>query len=220
MASSSVFGGKDLEIGPVRGGGNKFGDGLLEKMLCLDSTHERISPSDAHDHLEPSQWEISLIHEAFDATSQKYLGKCKRGDSAQEDSDSEDDSPPKKRKGGGQSLEGIMALLLGPRDRFRNKDKNQDLPFRAIEWLGCAFVTPPTKSKILDYDFVVADMSTCLEYTVEKVRDIGNDGNSQKLIEVWNRQIAIIDTVDYHRNDDIPDILLAVFPSQIASSSK
>lgn len=112
MASSSIFGGKDLEIRPVRGGGNKFGDGPLGTTLCLDSTHERISPSDAHEHLEPSQCAISLIHKAFDATSQKYLGKCKRGDSAQADSDSKDDSPPKKRKGGEQSPGGIMALLL------------------------------------------------------------------------------------------------------------
>ena len=209
--ASSIPGGNDLGVGPV-GGGKGFGIGTLGKRLYLDSTRERIHSSDAHAHLEPGRWAIVLIHEAFDAPSQRYLDECQRGESAGADSGSEDDNPLEQPKGGEQSMERAMALLLGPEDPFEDKGKNQNLPFRAIKRLRYALVTPSIESNPSGHEFIVADIPTYLEHVIEKMQDKGNAGDLQKLIEVWNSRIATIDTADFYGDEDIHDILPEVFP--------
>ena len=94
----------------------------------------------------------------------------------------------------------------------------RDLPFRVIKRLRYALVTPSTKSNASDPDFIVADMPTFLEHTMGKSHDQGKNGELQKLIEVWNSRIALIDDVDFYGDDDIHDFLLKVFPSQKPAS--
>lgn len=199
-----IASGNELGMGPV-GRGNGFGIGPLGTTLYRDNTHERIPPTDAHEHLEPGQWAIILIHEAFDARNQEYLDKCQRGESAGADPGSEDDKPPKQPGGGEQSL------------GFRNKGKNQDLPFRAIKRLRYALITPSTESNPSDRDFIVANIPTYLKYVMGKTQDEENGGDSQKLIDVWNSRIAAMDTVDFYGDEDIHDILPKVFPNQKAA---
>ena len=216
--ASSIPGSKELGIGQGAGG-NGFGIGALWASLYLDGTDGCIPPSDAHEHLEPSQWAIVLIHEAFDAISQKYLDERQGGKSVGADSDSEDDNSLKQPKGEESTLDAMMALILAPEDPFKNKAKNQNLPFRAIKRLRYALVTPSTKSNPSDHDFIVADIPTYLEHIKGKFQDKGNGGDIQKLIEVWNSQIAAMDTVDFYGEEDIHDILPKVFRSSQKTSS-
>ena len=200
--ASSIPGGKESGLGSVYGG-NGFGIGPLGTTLYLDCTPDRIPPNDAHEHLDPGRWAIVLIHEAIGALSQKYLDKHQRGKYAG-DSDSEDGSSPKQPKREEQSLGGM---------------KNQDQPFRAIKRLRYALVTPSTASNASDHDFIVADIPTFLEHTMGKSQGKGNGGESQKMVEAWNSQIATIDTVDFYGDDDIHEILPKVFPGQKSFSS-
>lgn len=96
---------------------------------------------------------------------------------------------------------------------------NADLPFRAIKRLRYALVTPSTESNVSDRDFISADIPTFLRHTMGKSQGTGNDEDSQKLIEVWNDRIALIDDVDFYGDDDIHDFLPKVFPGQKAASS-
>lgn len=75
----------DLGIGPM-GLSSGFGIGPLGTTLYLDNTCERISPSDAHKHLEPGRWAIILVHEAFDAINQGDLNEERQRQFAAADS--------------------------------------------------------------------------------------------------------------------------------------
>lgn len=215
--ASSILAGSDLGIYPV-GRGHGYGLGPLPKTIFLDSTHERIRPSDAHEHLEPGQWAIVLVHEAFNAENQKYLDKRQGKRSAGADSESEDDNPLKLSRGGEQSFGGFMALLLGPDDPFK-KSNNLGLPFQAIKRLRYALVTPSIEPSSSDRDFIVADIPTYVEYMKGKFGNEWMHRDSQKLMEVWNSQIAAMDVVGFYGEEDIHDILPKVFPSQKAAPS-
>ena len=216
--ASSIPRDKELKVGPV-GGSNELGIGPLASGLYRGSSYERNPTDDVLEHLEPGRWAIVLIHEAYNAMSQKDLDRCQRGEQDGTDSDSEDGNPLRQPKGGEQSLTGMMALLLGPRDPFENKEKNQGLPFRAIKRLRYALVTPCVESHTSCHDFIVADIPTYLEHTVGKNQGKEGDGEFEKLVETWNRRIAAMDTVGFYGDQDIHDILPKVFPKQKAASS-
>lgn len=216
--ASSIHGDKELAIGPA-GVGSGCGMGPLAAGLFRDSSYEPGPPDDAHERLEPGRWAVVLIHEAYNASSQKFLDKCQRNRPAGADSDSEDDNPLGQPKGGEQSLGGMMALLLGPRDPFENKAKNQGLPFRAIKRLRYALVTPCTEPQASGHDFIVADIPTYLEHTMGKIQDKGSDGDLKKLVEAYNSRITAMDTVGFYEDKDIHDLLPKVFPKQKAASS-
>ena len=214
----SIKSDKNLKVGPA-GGGNGLGIGPLAAGLYRDRDYEPTPANDAHEYLEPGKWAIVLVHEAYNATSQKYLDKCQRKEPAGVDSDSEDDNPLGQPTGGEGSLGGIMALIMGPRDPFENKGKNQGLPFRAIKRLRYALVTPCTEPQPTGRDFIVADIPAYLEHTMRKNNAKGSDDVLKKLVEVYNSGIAAIDTADFYGDEDIHDILPKVFPKQHGSSS-
>ena len=216
--ASSIEGDKNLKVGPA-GGGNGLGIGPLAAGLYRDRGYEPTPANDAHEYLEPGKWAVVLVHEAYNATSQKYLDKCQRKEPVGADSDSEDDNPLGQPKGGEGSLGGIMALILGPRDPYENKGKNQGLPFRAIKRLRYALVTPRTEPQPSGHDFIVVDIPAYLEHTMGTNNDKGSNDVLKKLVEVYSSGIAAIDTADFYGDEDIHDILPKVFPRQKGSSS-
>ena len=216
--ASSIKGDNNLKVGPA-GGSNGLGIGPLAAGLYRDRGNMPTPAEDAHEYLKPGQWAVVLVHEAYNATSQKYLDRCQRKEPAGADSDSEDDNPLGQPKGGEGSLGGIMALILGPRDPFENKGKNQGLPFRAIKRLRYVLVTPRTEPQPSGRDFIVADIPAYLELTMGTKSDKGSNDVLKKLVEVYNSGIAAINTADFYGDEDIHDILLKVFPKQKGSSS-
>ena len=216
--ASSINGDKNPKVGPADGG-NGLGIGPLGAGCYRDRDYKPTPANDAHEYLEPGKWAVVLVHEAYNATSQKYLDKCQRKEPAGADSDSEDENILGQAKEGEGSLGGIMALILGPRDPFENKGKNQGLPFRAIQRLRYALVTPRTEPQPSGRDFIVADIPAYLEHTMGKNKDKGSDDVLKKLVEVYNSGIAAIDTADFYGDEDIHDILPKVFPKQKESSS-
>ena len=216
--ATPIQGDKDLKVGPA-GGSNGLGIGPLAAGLYRDRDYKPTPANSAHEYLEPGKWAVVLVHEAYNAMDQKSLDKYQRKEPAEADSDSEDDNPLAQPRGGEGSLGGIMSLLLGPRDPFVNKEKNQGLPFRAIKRLRYALVTPHTEPQPSGRDFIVADIPGYLEHRMGKSNDKGSDDVLKKLVEVYNRGIAAIDTADFYEDEDIHDILLKVFPEQKGSSS-
>ena len=216
--ASSINGDKNPKVGPA-GGGNGLGIGPLGAGCYSDRDYESTPANGAHEYLEPGKWAVVLVHEAYNATSQKYLDKCQRKEPAGADSDSEDENLSGQAKEGEGSLGGIMALIQGPRDPFEDKGKNQGLPFRAIKRLRYALVTPHTEPQPSGRNFILADIPAYLEHTMGKNKDKGSDDVLKKLVEVYNSGIAAIDTADFYRDEDIHDILPKVFPKQKESSS-
>ena len=216
--ASSIKGNKGLNVGPA-GGGNGLGIGPLAAGLARDRDYKPTPANEVPEYLEPGKWAVVLVHEAYDATSQKYLDKLQRKEPVGADSDSEDDNPLGQPKGGEGSLGGIMALILGPRDPFENKGKNQGLPFRAIKRLRYALVTPRTEPQPSGRDFIVADIPAYVEHRMGKNKDKGSDDVLKKLVEVYNSGIAAIDTADFYGDEDIHDILANIFPKQKDPSS-
>ena len=216
--ATPIHGDKNLKVGPA-GGSNGLGIGPLAAGLCRDRNYKPTAANSAHEYLEPGEWAVVLVHEAYNAMDQKSLDKCQRKEPAGADSDSEDDNPLGQPKGGEGSLGGMMAFLLGPKDPFVNKEKNQGLPFRAIKRLRYALVTPRTEPQPSGRDFIVADIPAYLEHRMGKSDDKGTDDVLKNLVEVYNRGIAAIDTADFYEDEDIHDILLKVFPKQKESSS-
>ena len=214
----SIKGDKNFKVDSA-GGGNGLGIGPLAAGLYRDRDYKPTPASSAHEYLKPGKWAVILVHEAYDAASQKFLDKRQRKEPTEADSDDEDDNPLGQPKGGEGSLGGIMALLLGPKDPFANKGKNQGLPFRAIKRLRYALVTPRTEPQPSCGDFIVADIPAYLKHTMGEETDKGSDDVLKKLIEVYNSGIAAIDTADFYEDEDIHDILLKVFPKQKESSS-
>lgn len=195
------------------------GIGPLAARLYRGSSYEPDPSDHVLEHLEPGQWAILLIHEAYNAASQKCLDDRQRARSAKAESDSEKKTPLGQPDEGEQSLGRIMATVLGPGDPFEKKSKNQDLPSRAIKRLRYALVTPCTDPQPSGRDFVVADIPTYLEHITGAKHDEGGAGILKTPIETWNSGIAAIDAVDFYGDDDIHDILPEVFPKQKAASS-
>ena len=216
--ASSIKGDKNPKVGPA-GGGDGLGIGPLGAGLYRESDHEPSPAKAAHEYLDPGEWAVVLVHEAYNALSQKSLDKCQRKEPVGAESDSEDDNPLGQPKAGEGTLVGIMALMVGRRDPFKNKGKNQGLPFRAIKRLRYALVTPCTKPQPSGRDFIVADIPAYLEHTMGKNNDKGRDEVLKKLVEVYNSGIAAIDAADFYRDEDIHDILPKVFPKQKKGSS-
>lgn len=214
----SIKGDNNLKVGPA-GASNGLGIGPLAVGLSRDRYYEPKPANSAHEYLEPGEWAVVLVHEAYNATSQKFLDKCQRKEPAGADSDSEDDNPLGQPKGGEGSLGGMMALILGPNDPFVNKEKNQGLPFRAIKRLRYALVTPHTEPQPSGREFIVADIPAYLEHKMGESNDKGSDDVLKKLVEFYNSGIAAIDTADFYGDEDIHDILLKVFPKQKGSAS-
>ena len=231
---SSILGGTELEISAISGrnevgisatsGGNGlgikpttdssgYGIGPLALGLYRGNFYERIPKVDAQEHLESGRWAIVFVHEAYNAMNQKSLDEWQQGPN-EAGSDDEDDNILGQPKGGEQSLQGFMAMLLGPRDPFENKSKNQNLPFRAIKRLRYALVTPYIEPNPSNHDFMVADIPTYLEHIMGK-----NHGDYQKWVDAWNSAIAAIDAADFYGDEDIHDFLPKVFPGQKIASS-
>ena len=198
---------------------NGIGIGPLAPRIYRDRNLGPTPADDAHEHLEPGKWAVLLIHEAYNAASQKFLDKCQRKEPTGADSDSEDENPLGQPKGGEGSLRGMMALLMGPRDPFENKGKNQGLPFRAIKRLRYALVTPCTEPQVSGHDFTVVDVPAYVEQTLGKFHNEGSDDKLKKLVEIYNSSITAMDTADFYGDEDIHDILPKVFPKQKNASS-
>ena len=188
---SAIPGSNDFGIGSAADG-NGYGVGPLWTDLYLEDPYEHIAPRDADENLEPGQWAIVLIHEAFDVDSQEDLDKYQHKASAGASYGSED---------------------------LPNQTKNQDLPFRAIKRLRYVLATPSTKAKPSDREFLVADIPTFLAHIKWKDQDKGRDGAFQKLTEAWNKAIGAMDTVEFYGDENIHDILPKVFPRQKTASS-
>ena len=214
----SIKGDKYLKVGPASGG-NGLGIGPLVAGLYRDRDYTSTPANSAHEYLESGKWAIVLIHEAYNAMSQKYLDKRQRKEPAEADSDDEDDSLLGQSKREESHLEGFMAMVLGPKDPFANKGKNQGLPFRAIKRLRYALVTPCTEPQPSGRDFIVADIPAYLKHKMGEDNNKGSDDVLKKLVEVYNSGIAAIETADFYEDEDIHDILLKVFPEQKESSS-
>ena len=187
--ASSIHGAKELAIGPA-GVGSGLGMCPLAAGLYRDSIDELGPLEHAHEHLEPGRWAIVLIHEAYNAGSQKSLDLCQHDVPAGADSHSEDDNP-----------------------------KIQGLPFRAIKRLRYVLVTPCTEPQASGRDFIVADIPAYLEHTIGKIGDKGKDGDLKIMVDAYNSRIAAMDTVGFYEDEDIHDILPKVFPKQKAASS-
>lgn len=182
------------------------GIGPLVSGLYRGTSYERGFSDDVLEHLEPGQWAIVLIHEAYNALSQRFLDNRQVGRPIEADSDSEDESLLGQPEGGEQSLGGIMALIQG-------------LPFRAIKRLRYALVTPRSDPQSSGRDFIVADIPTYLEHIMGANHNEGDAGNLKTLSEAWNSGIATINAAGFYGDDDIHDILPKVFPKQKATSS-
>ena len=183
----------------------------LYRSHFRDYSHENV----AHEQLQHDRWAIILIHEAWDAMDQKSLDKRQRGPDAQKDSDSEEEETPLGLpKGGEQSFSGMLSRLLGPRDPFENRGKNQNLPFRAIKRLRYALVTPHTEPDPSGHDYIVADIPTYLGHVMGK-----DHGDYEKMVEMWNSGVAAIDGVGFYADEDIHIILPKVFPGKDKDAS-
>ena len=187
-----------------------LGIGPLAPGLYRDRNLSPHPADEAHEYLEPGKWALILVHEAYNAPSQEFLDRCQRKGPAGADSDSEDDNPLGRTTKGEGSLAGMMALLLGPKDPFENKGKNQGLPFRAYKRLRYAFVTPCIEPQVSGHDFTVADISAYLRQTAGKHNEI-SDERLKKLVELDG-------SAGFYGDEDIHDILPKVFPKQSIGS--
>lgn len=215
--ASSIQGNKESSVNPT-GVCRAPGIGPLVRGLYWGTSYEREFSDDVLEHLEPGEWAVILIHEAYNAVDQDSLDRpCARRIEAE--SDSEDENPLGQPKEGEQSSGGVMASILEPTEPLEKKGKNPGLPFRAIKRLRYVLVTQCDDPQSPGRDFIVADIPTYLEHITEANHDNVDARNFKTLSEAWNSGIAAIDAVGFYGDDDIHDILPKVFPKQKAASS-
>ncbi len=77
--ASSIADGNNMGINAL-GSGNGFGIGPSGATLHLDDIGERIRPSEVHEHLEPDQWAIILIHKTRDGEPWIKIGDESKGE--------------------------------------------------------------------------------------------------------------------------------------------